>query len=81
MSEEENTSEIGEISQYPYSVKISQTALGARVSVHSYDADREQAIRNAIYLYISTRSILKANDLRLAPEEPQPKKGAEKKDG
>lgn len=67
---EEAEAEIGEVSQYPYSVKITQTALGARISVHAYDHDLDMAISHAIFLYEKTREDLTATGFKIAPEEP-----------
>jgi uncharacterized Zn finger protein len=69
----QNEAEAG-TQQYPYSVKIEQTALGARVSVHAYAHLQSDAWNAAIQMYVSTRDELAALGLKLAPEEPTPKK-------
>lgn len=71
---EEESSEIGEASQYPYSVKITQTALGARISVHAYAHELTDAIEHALIMYDQTRYQLEKSGKKLAPEEPTPRK-------
>lgn len=69
------TSEEPQIAQqYPYSVKIEQTALGARVSAHSYSHIQDEAVNVAIWLYAQTRMRLEEGKFKIAPEEPTPKK-------
>lgn len=62
--------------QYPYSVKIEQTAYGARVSVHVYNVYPDAAKLEAVSLYIQTRRELEDHGMKIAPEEPKesPKK-------
>jgi hypothetical protein len=40
---------------YPYSVRLEQTAKGARVSVHVYNRNSESAVKEAIETYLNTR--------------------------
>ena len=54
---------------YPYSVRIEQSAKGARISVHCYNRFLELAAREAIEAYLSTRRQLKDVGLKVAPEE------------
>ena len=54
---------------YPYSVRLEQTAKGARVSVHMYNRERELAVKEAIETYLNTRKQLKELGLKVAPEE------------
>lgn len=70
----EEEAEIGETSQYPYSVKITQTAYGARISVHAYAYIPEEAMAHAMAMYESTRKGLLDNGFKVAPEEPVSKK-------
>lgn len=66
--------ERGTIKDYPYSVKIEQTALGARVSVHCYSNSRIEAVNNCMWLYEQARTNLEQSGFKVAPEEPTPKK-------
>jgi len=54
---------------YPYSVRIEQSAKGARISVHCYNRYLELAAREAIEAYLSVRRQLKEVGLKVAPEE------------
>ena len=54
---------------YPYSVRIEQSAKGARISVHCYNRYLELAAKEAIEAYLSTRRQLKEVGLKVAPEE------------
>ena len=42
---------------YPYSVRIEQSAKGARISVHCYNRYLELAAKEAIEAYLSTQTI------------------------
>jgi hypothetical protein len=61
--------------QYPYSVKIEQTALGARVSVHYYGYTMGDTVQESVKLYGHTRDELMAAGFKIAPEEPRSKMG------
>ena len=74
MSEEDNGTEIGGSTEYPYSVKIAQTALGARVSVHAYAHNESESVESAINLYHYVRKRLNDLGFKIAPEEPAAKK-------
>lgn len=63
------TEEIGTI-EYPYSVKIEQTALGARVSVHAYRKEEAEAVDSALNMYHYARKRLNDLGFKIAPEEP-----------
>jgi hypothetical protein len=63
--------------EYPYSVKIEQTALGARVSVHVYNETKEFTIEEAVYLYSEARAALIRDGFRIAPEESVKRGGAD----
>ena len=54
---------------YPYSVRVEQTAKGARVSVHCYNQHLELAVRETIEAYLSARRQLQEAHLKVAPEE------------
>ena len=54
---------------YPYSVRIEQSAKGARISVHCYNRYLELAAKEAIEAYLSTRRQLRDVGLKVAPEE------------
>ena len=54
---------------FPYSVRIEQSAKGARISVHCYNRHLELAVREAIETYLNTRRQLVEAGLRVAPEE------------
>ena len=54
---------------YPYSVRIEQSAKGARICVHCYNRYLELAAREAIEAYLSTRRQLRDVGLKGAPEE------------
>ena len=60
--------------QYRYSVKIEQTALGARISTHAYGDNQDNTVEDAINLYIGARRELMQMGYPIAPEEPKPKK-------
>ena len=66
-------SEIGN-KDYPYSVKIEQTALGARISTHAYANTPVDAADQAIEMYAYTRDMLFQRGHKIAPEEPTVKK-------
>jgi hypothetical protein len=53
---------------YPYSVRLEQTAKGARISVHVYNRFLELAVKEAIETYLNTRRKLKELGLKVAPE-------------
>jgi hypothetical protein len=55
--------------QFSHSVKISQTAKGARIDVHVSATNRDDAIAEAIGMYKTTRSLLENNGEILAPME------------
>ena len=54
---------------YPYSIKIEQTAKGARVSVHCYNMVLDLAVKESIEAYVKTRKQLQEVDCVLASEE------------
>lgn len=55
--------------QFPYSVKVEQTARGARVSVHCYNNHIDLVAREAIETYLKVRRQLVEVGCKLAPEE------------
>jgi hypothetical protein len=54
---------------FPYSVKVEQTAKGARVSVHCYNQHLELAVKESIEAYVKVRRDLVSAGLKVAPEE------------
>jgi hypothetical protein len=54
---------------YPYSVRVEQTAKGARVSVHTYGKALENTIDEAIIAYGAVRQKLEQTGFRVASEE------------
>lgn len=63
------TSEEFSESGLPYSVKIEQTAKGARVTIHAYGKTIEEARAQAIALYLDTLGSLKESNVVIAPVE------------
>ena len=62
-------SAVVEVPEYQYGVKIEQSSKGARVTVHVYHTDIEQAKNEAIRLYQETREQLETAGSVLAPIE------------
>jgi hypothetical protein len=56
-------------SLYPYSVRIEQTAKGARVSVHTYGKGLDETVKEAILAYGEARIRLEDARYKIAPEE------------
>lgn len=54
---------------FPYSVKIEQTAKGARVSVHCYNQHIDLVVKEVIEAYLKIRSELQESGCKVAPEE------------
>jgi len=55
--------------QFQNSVKLEQTAKGARITVHCYDNDPQKAQDTAIGLYESTLKKLQEKQIPVAPIE------------
>lgn len=55
--------------QFTHSVKVEQSAKGARVTVHVFANSKDEAIRQAVDIYKSTIETLKAEKLEVAPIE------------
>ena len=55
--------------QFSHSVKIEQSAKGARVTVHVFTTSKDEAIKQAVDFYKSTIEALKAEKLEVAPIE------------
>lgn len=53
----------------PYSVKVEQTAKGARATVHVYAKDIETAADDAVMLLRRVEDKLQAQGFKLAPVE------------
>lgn len=54
---------------WSHSVKIEDTAKGARVSIHVYAKSESEAVESAISTYENTKARLIAHDIPLAPME------------
>ena len=53
----------------PYSVKIERTAKGARYSVHVYTENKQQALDEALAMYVTLGKSLEAQGQAVAPIE------------
>ena len=56
-------------SQFSHSVKIEQTAKGARISVHVYSNNQDEAINQAVQVYGAVRNKLEQEGHTVAPVE------------
>jgi hypothetical protein len=56
-------------SQFSHSVKIEQTAKGARISVHVYSNSQDEAIGQAVQIYGAVRERLEREGHAVAPIE------------
>ena len=55
--------------QMTHSIKIEQSAKGARVTVHVFANSKDEAIKQSVDVYKSTIDALKAEKLEVAPIE------------
>ena len=55
--------------QFSHSVKIDQTAKGARISVHVYSNSQEDVIRQAVQMYREVKRRLEQEGQGIAPIE------------
>jgi len=65
----ENNTEVEYPPVFSHSVKIDQTAKGARVTVHVHANEGKEAMCQAIDLYKQTIEDLTKNNLQVAPIE------------
>ena len=60
-------------SQFSHSVKIEQTAKGARISVHVYSNNQDEAVSQALQIYGAVQDRLEREGHAVAPIESEPK--------